>query len=450
MCDVCQRRASDQSMVGRGKQPSTRTDGDSKSCHQRVAVAFGQSCAYSKRPPEMQQHSTSISCCAVIPARGGSKGIIGKNLRVVGGKPLIAHTILAARAARRVDKVVVSTDDPAIAEVAQRYGAQVVWRPVELASDTASSEVALLHALDHLEQAERYVPELLAFLQCTSPLTLADDIDGTIDALLNEQADSSLSVARFHYFLWRRNSAGADGINHDKRVRPRRQDREPEFLETGAVYAMRVEGFRRSRHRFFGKTVVYETPEERVCEIDERVDLEVAEVLLRNRVRGYTAGLLPQKPAALVMDFDGVLTDDAVTVDQDGRESVRCSRADGLGLEALRKAGLPLLVISKERNPVVAARCKKLQIRCEQGIEAKLPVLRAFCAELGVPLEQTIYVGNDINDLECLAAVGCGVAVADAHPSAKRQASIVLDAAGGMGAVRELCDLILEQRERTP
>jgi YrbI family 3-deoxy-D-manno-octulosonate 8-phosphate phosphatase len=396
----------------------------------------------------MQQHDTSISCCAVIPARGGSKGIIGKNLRVVGGRPLIAHTILAARAARCVDKVVVSTDDPAIADVAARFGAQVVWRPAELASDTASSEVALLHALDHLEQTERYTPQLLAFLQCTPPLTLGDDIDGTINALLQEGADSALSVARFHYFLWRRTEAGSDGINHDKRVRPRRQDREPEFLETGAIYAMRVAGFRQSRHRFFGKTVVYETPEERVCEIDERVDLEVAEVLLRSRLRGQVATLLPQPVSALVMDFDGVLTDDAVTVDQTGDESVRCSRSDGLGLELLRKAGLPLLVISKERNPVVAARCRKLQIRCEQGIEAKLPVLQAFCRELGVALENTIYVGNDINDLECLAAVGCGVAVGDAHPKAKLQASIVLEASGGLGAVRELCDLILEQRAR--
>jgi len=388
------------------------------------------------------------TCCAVIPARGGSKGIIGKNLRVVGGKPLIAHTILAAKDSRYVDKVVVSTDDTQIADVAQRFGAQLVWRPAELASDTASSEAGLLHALDHLERTEHYVPDVLAFLQCTSPLTVAQDIDGTIEAMLREGADSALSVTRFHYFLWRRTSASADGINHDKRVRPRRQDREPEFLETGAVYALHVPGFRAAKHRFFGKTVLYETPLERSCEIDERGDLDVAEVLLRSRERGQILGLLPEPVAALVMDFDGVLTDDTVTVDQDGRESVVCSRSDGMGLEALRKAGVPLVVISKERNPVVAARCRKLQIRCEQGIEAKLPVLRAFCRELAVPLEHTVYVGNDINDLECLDAVGCGVVVADAHPTAKLHASIVLKSHGGLGAVRELCDLILEQRKR--
>jgi YrbI family 3-deoxy-D-manno-octulosonate 8-phosphate phosphatase len=390
----------------------------------------------------------TIACCAVIPARGGSKGIVGKNLRVVGGKPLIAHTIEAARAARRVQRVVVSTDDPAIAEVARRYEAEVVWRPAELGSDTASSESALLHALAKLAEDSDYRPELLAFLQCTSPLTLPEDIDGTIEMLLTAAADSALSVARFHYFLWRKTADGALGINHDRRVRPRRQDREAEFLETGAVYAMRVEGFQLAKHRFFGKTVMYETPAERVCEIDESVDLEVAEVLLRNRAQAQQALLLPDPVEALVLDFDGVLTDNLVDIAQDGGESVRCSRFDGMGLEALRALGLPMLVLSKEQNPVVAARCRKLQLPCQQGIEAKVTALREFAAAGGIALERTVYVGNDINDLECLAAVGCGVAVADAHPAARRQAKMVLQAAGGRGAVRELCDLILDQRQR--
>jgi YrbI family 3-deoxy-D-manno-octulosonate 8-phosphate phosphatase len=387
-------------------------------------------------------------CCAIIPARGGSKGIVGKNLRVLGGRPLIAHTLLAARAAKRIERVIVSTDDPGIAEVARAYGAEVVWRPAELASDSASSESALLHTLGSLAAEQKYEPELVAFLQCTSPLTVAEDIDGTIAKLLDEGADSALSVAKFHYFVWKLAGREAVGVNHDKRVRPRRQDREPEYLETGAVYAMRRAGFLSAQHRFFGKTVFYEMPLERVCEIDELVDLEVAELRLRQRAQAARAAALPSPVEALVMDFDGVHTDNRVVVDQDGGEAVVCSREDGLGLERLRKTGLPMLVLSKEQNPVVQARCKKLQLQCWSGIDAKLSALQRWCSEQRVSLAGTVYVGNDVNDNECLAAVGCGVAVADAHPDTKRHARIVLERPGGQGALRELCELILERRER--
>ncbi|HKP63779.1 MAG TPA: acylneuraminate cytidylyltransferase [Polyangiales bacterium] len=388
-------------------------------------------------------------CCAIIPARGGSKGIAGKNVRMLGGRPLLAHMVLAARAARRIDKVVVSTDDPSIAEVARSYGADVVFRPAELASDTASSESALLHALASLSE-QRYEPELTVFLQCTSPLTLAEDIDGTIDKLIEERADSALSVAAFHYFLWKRAGAEAQGVNHDKRVRLRRQDREPEYLETGAVYVMRTAGFLQAKHRFFGKTVVHEMPLERVCEIDELVDLELAELRLRQRAQAARADALPTAIQALVMDFDGVHTDDRVLVDQDGREAVFCNRRDGLGLEQLRKTDLKLLVLSKEQNAVVQARCKKLGLPCLSGIDAKLPALQRWCAEQQVALANTVYVGNDVNDIECLAAVGCGVAVADAHPEAKARARFVLERPGGQGALRELCELILERQRRAP
>jgi N-acylneuraminate cytidylyltransferase len=191
--------------------------------------------------------------------------------------------------------------------------------------------------------------------------------------------------------------------------------------------------------------VFYELPLERVCEIDELVDLEVAELRLRQRAQAARAAALPTPLEALVMDFDGVHTDNRVLVDHEGGESVACSREDGLGLELLRKTGLPMLVLSKEQHPVVQARCRKLQLPCLSGIDAKLPALERWCAEQRVSLAGTVYVGNDVNDNECLAAVGCGVAVADAHPDAKRHARIVLERAGGQGALRELCELILER-----
>lgn len=382
--------------------------------------------------------------CAVIPARGGSRGIVNKNLRMVAGKPLVAHCIVAARAATCVGRVFVSTDDPEIALVARRFGAEVIDRPVELASDSASSESALLHALRALETQAGYAPEFMAFLQCTSPLTLPEDIDGTLQALIAQSADSVFSSARAHYNLWRNDATeGVVTVNHDKHRRLRRQESEPQYVETGAVYALRVAGFVAAGHRFFGKTSHFEIPAERSWQVDEPVDLEIVELLLRRRQRQARADVLPERIDCLVMDFDGVHTDNRVHVDQDGRESVSCNRADGLGLELLRARALPLLVLSKEQNPVVAARCQKLKIPCLQGIDAKLPALRAYCAQHGHALERTLYLGNDVNDLECLAAVGCGVVVADAHPDAKRHANLILTHDGGYGAVRELCDLIV-------
>src|SRR6185312_10262279 len=133
------------------------------------------------------QHEPPITCCAVIPARGGSKGIPGKNLKRIAGQPLIALSIQAAKRAKRVQRVIVSTDDPAIAEVAREHGAEVMVRPAELSTDAASSESALLHVLEQLERTENYKPQLLVFLQCTSPLTEPEDIDGSVELLLQKE-----------------------------------------------------------------------------------------------------------------------------------------------------------------------------------------------------------------------------------------------------------------------
>src|SRR4030042_5620005 len=127
---------------------------------------------------------------AIIPARGGSKGIPQKNLKLLAGKPLVAHTIEHALQARHVSRTVVSTDDTKIAQVAQQYKAEVVMRPAELATDTTISELALLHVLSLLEQTEGYAPSLVILLQATSPLREPDDIDNAIDTLHAANADS--------------------------------------------------------------------------------------------------------------------------------------------------------------------------------------------------------------------------------------------------------------------
>ncbi len=392
-----------------------------------------------------------MKCLAIIPARGGSKGLPRKNVLPLAGKPLIAHNIEQARLAERVDRVIVSTDDAEIAAISRQYGAEVVWRPDEISGDSASSESALLHALEHLRNSEGYQPDLLVFLQCTSPLTRAEDIDGAIETLLADDADTALAVIPFHYFLWQPTENGnAMGINHDKRVRPLRQERKPQYLETGAVYVMRVSGFVQAKHRFFGKTTLYVMPSERRLEIDERVDLDIAEVLLREYYNQQKLERLPDAIEALVLDFDGVFTDNKVMVFQDGREAVLCDRSDGWGIAQLKRAGLPMLVLSSETNTVVKARTDKLGIPGLQGVSDKGVALHTWMLEQDLDPSNVVYVGNDLNDISCMAQVGCAVAVADAHPQVLAQAKLVLDKPGGDGAIREICELILRRMGKEP
>lgn len=387
----------------------------------------------------------------VIPARGGSKGIPRKNVRLVDGKPLVAHSILAARASRQVTRVVVSTDDDEIAAAGEAYGAEIVRRPPDLASDTASSEDALLHVLDELERSEGYAPDVILLVQCTSPLTSPDDIDGTIETLLAQGADTSVAVAPFHYFLWSRDDAGTSlAINHDHTKRLMRQQRRPEFVETGAVYAMRVAGFRAARHRFFGAIALHETPIENRLEIDDPIDLELAEERMRARSAKRSGAGLDHVPDAIVFDFDGVHTDDRVFVDQDGRESVVCSRRDGMGIEILRGLGIPMVVLSKETNPVVAARCRKLKLDHFHGVDDKLGLLRSWLADRGFEASRCLYVGNDINDLDCMRHVGMSAAPRDAHARVLAEAGLVLDADGGRGAIRLLADDIVALASKAP
>jgi YrbI family 3-deoxy-D-manno-octulosonate 8-phosphate phosphatase len=380
---------------------------------------------------------------AIIPARGGSKGIPGKNLKLVGGVPLIVHTIRAAQGSLHVQRILVSTDSPEIAAVARASGAESIERPPEISGDRASSEAALLHALGELQRTEGTQPDYVVFLQCTSPLTTAADIDGTIEELLAHSADTALAVAPAHHFLWRHDPAGnAVGVNHDKNIRLLRQQRTPEFIETGAVYVLKTSGFLAARHRFFGQTAFHVTPRNRCMEIDEPDDLFMAEALLLQARQATAATALPTQPAAIIFDFDGVFTDNRVLVLEDGREAVQCDRGDGWGLECARRLNLPMAVFSTEKNPVVTARCRKLKLECHQALPRKWPALQTWLSERQIDPSRVIYVGNDTNDLECMAAVGCPVAVADAYPAVKAAAKIVLRAAGGHGAIRELLELV--------
>jgi N-acylneuraminate cytidylyltransferase len=382
---------------------------------------------------------------AIIPARGGSKGVVRKNVRRVGGVPLVARAVDAALRCPAIDRVVVTTDDADIAAVAAEWGAEIVERPGALAADESSSESALLHALDELETRGVDVG-IVAFLQATSPFIDVDALAGAVRLVRSRRRDSVFSAIETYGFLWEKGSGGAaQAVNHDLDVRPRRQDRAPHYLETGAFYVLRAAGFRSSRHRFFGSVGIAEVAPRTAIEIDTAEELEVARALAPLIDRPT-----PIAAAAVVTDFDGVHTDDTVRVDQDGVEAVTVSRADGMGVSLLRAAGVPFLILSTEVNPVVSARARKLGVEVRQAAGDKAAVIRAWAADRGIPLSRIAYLGNDVNDLPCLDIVGWPTAVPDAHPLVLAAARVVLDRSGGQGAVRDLAERVLAARAADP
>ena len=152
----------------------------------------------------------------------------------------------------------------------------------------------------------------------------------------------------------------------------------------------------------------------------------------------------PRTISLVAFDFDGVFTDNRVWVTEDGRESVACYRGDGIGLSLLRARGIHTAVLSTEPNPVVIARCRKLGLDCQNDLKDKAAALRSLAQEKQTGLENVVYVGNDINDLECMEVAGYAVATADAYPAVIARADLVLQTRGGYGAVRELCELIIQ------
>jgi len=385
----------------------------------------------------------SGAAVAVIPARGGSQGVKGKNLVPIGGIPLVVRAVVAARESEAFDRVFVTTDHEGIAAAATEAGATAIQRPADLATGEASSESALLHAAPLIEEMIGAPPAVLGFLQATSPFIAPAALASAVERVRSGEVDSLFSAVAVHEFLWRITEAGARGVNHDYRSRPRRQDREQEFRETGAFYVMAWDGFLEHRHRFFGRVGLEEVEPATAIEIDEPADVDLARALA-HIVHPVSVAFPRESVAAVVTDFDGVHTDDTVVVDQDGRESVRVNRGDGMGIAALVNAGIPFLILSKERNPVVNARAAKLGVEVLSGVDDKAAALTRWATDRGVALSAVVYVGNDVNDLPAMALVGIPVAVADAREEVARASRIVLSRGGGHGAIREIADLILD------
>ncbi|NDJ62409.1 MAG: acylneuraminate cytidylyltransferase [Chloroflexi bacterium] len=401
---------------------------------------------------------------AIIPARGGSKSIPRKNIKTLGGAPLIAYSIAAGLQAQKVDRVIVSTDDEEIAAIARNWGADVPFlRPAALADDHVTDLPVFEHALSWLDENEDYHPAIVIQLRPTSPLRPPDCVDNAITILHSDTLATSVRgvvlSGQNPYKMWK---FSADGymrpLLDEGLVEPYnlpRQQLPTTYWQTGHIDAIRADTITQT-YSMSGEHIRPLLLDPRYAiDIDTQQDWERAEW----RLSGLTIPIV--RPVSLkhgsladiellVLDFDGVMTDNRVWVNADGGEMIAANRGDGMGISQVRKSGLEVVVLSRETNPVVSARCRKLGIACQQGVMNKAPALHALMNEYELTPNQVAYVGNDINDIECLDSVGVAVAVADAHPKVLSHANIILSTNGGHGAVREFCDMILAHKGLRP
>lgn len=398
---------------------------------------------------------------AIIPARGGSKGILHKNIRPFAGHPLIAYSIMAARQAETVTRVIVSTDDPQIAAIAREYGAEVPFmRPDELAQDHTLDLPVFQHALAWLIANEAYSPDVVVHLRPTSPVRPIGLVDEAVRLLLdNPEADSVRGVVpagQNPHKMWRidmqtgqmRSLLDVPGVPEPYNAP--RQALPPVFWQTGHIDAIRPATIV-EKNSMSGSVILPVKIDPRfTVDIDGPSDWQRAEWLvwfggLEMVNPGSRRRPLPETVKLVVFDFDGVMTDNRVWVDADGHEFIAAYRSDSMGLSALRDAGVESIVISTETDKAVEARCRKIGIDAMQGVKDKAGRLKNYLEEHGIDPAQVVYVGNDINDLPCFPLVGCAVAVADAQPDVLREADLILSRNGGFGAVREICERIIKR-----
>jgi len=404
---------------------------------------------------------------AIIQARGGSKGLKNKNIRLLQGHPLVSYSIASGLASKHIGRVILSTDCPEIAEIGKSYGAEIPFlRPPELAQDDTPDYPVFEHALQWLEREENYQPDIIVQLRPTTPFRQNDMLDRAIEILVeNPEADCirGVTVPKQNPFkMWKNGENGQIvplvDAPFDEPYNCPRQILPAAYWQTGHVDAIRRETITLQKS-LTGKNVrPILIDSEYVVDIDTLIDFNFASQKLKKKSLDIALPqaegcprikrTFPDKIELIIFDFDGVFTDNKVYVTQSGEESVVCNRSDGMGIGMLDEINVPMIVLSKESNPVVAARCKKLNVVCHQGIDDKKKYLKRLATERNISLSNALYIGNDINDIECMREVGFSLAVSDAYPSVLQTADLILACTGGNGAVREVCELVLQHLER--
>lgn len=375
---------------------------------------------------------------AVIPARGGSKGIPHKNIKMLLGKPLIGWSLAQVKNSKYIDEYFVSTDNNKIAKISEEFGAKIVKRPKRISGDNASTESALIH----ISQELNYNFDVMIVLQCTSPMRYPEQIDEAIEKMFKENADSLLTGSLNTVFFWDNNGSP---LNYDYKKRPRRQDKNWEFVENGSFYIFKKHILLETGNRLGGKISQYLMPKWMSFEIDEPFDFELIKFLMRFKyLKNHELNDKISKIKLVLFDVDGVFTDGSVSLDSNGVESISFSRIDGKGVELLRNKNYFLGVISSENNHLVKKRMQKLKIEnIHLGIKNKMGVYKRLKNKYDLIDEEICFCGDDVQDMPVLKKVGLSCCPQNGQNDVKDICDIVSEKNGGDGFVRDIANLFI-------
>lgn len=372
--------------------------------------------------------------CALIPLRGGSKSIPDKNIKLIAGKPLCYWVLKAAYDSKLFTNIVVSTDSPKIANIVSGLDLdiEILKRPKKISNDTASTESVIQHFAQH------YSFDIVFTIQATSPLLNHKDLQSAFKKFNKGKYDSLLTGTVEKRFYWDHKGSP---LNYNPEKRPRRQDFNGTLQENGAFYITKKKVLESTNCRLGGKIGVYEMSQNTKFEIDEKEDWVIIESLLKKKT-----SIDYQKIRYLFCDVDGTLTDGGMYYSSKGEELKRFNTRDAKGLALLNEKGIEPVIFTSESSPIVKARAKKLKINhCYIGIGNKLEKFNKFLKMHNVSASNCAYIGDDINDFDCISLVPLSACPADAEKKILQKAFIKCKAKGGQGAVREFCNLILEK-----
>ena len=374
---------------------------------------------------------------AFIPVRGGSKSIPLKNIKSIGGRPLVYWTVKAACGCKYIDKVYIATDSDRIKDTVESFktGVEaelfskvcVISRSAESASDTASTEFAML------EFAQNYEFDNIVLIQATSPLLGSNDLERGFAAFNEKGTDSVLSVVLQKRFHWANDENGfAYPTNYDVFNRPRRQEFNGYFVENGAFYITSKVDLIKSKN------------EDTFFEIDEPSDWVIIEALMKKN--GIVALTEIPEIKMFLTDCDGCLTDAGMYYSEKGDELKKFNTRDGMGFKMLRERGIVTGIVTSENVELNRRRAEKLMLDIlEEGCTDKVEAVKQLCEARNISLENICYVGDDINDLDVIRIVGLGCCPADAIPLVKKHAKFITLSKGGEGVIREIVDMLLDR-----